>query len=201
MSFIEKLSKYISKKVADVDGCLCNIEHYEYSISAILHAIFYFIVSTLIAIPWGYWPFIIPIMILTVNLRSLCGGAHAYENPYICMSSTILSHILIGLSIVYLHSFYIIFFISSLLIFTGLSEIPKYTRKALEEELIHTEERQKEMRISYIKCISGITIANFIMVALSVFEIYDFSDIIVMMCSCLLFVRFMLTKFAFRIYE
>lgn len=196
LNLIEKLSHYIAKKISNTDTDNENYDYYQYSIHGLLSFGLYFIIAVILSFIFGYFPYILLIIPILLNVRSQCGGSHALSSFW-CMVATSFWYFVIGMSTIHLNAFYILLFILSFVAWTGLSEIPKYTKTATR----HREERQKEFKKKYITRLSLVFIANGIFILLTLMNVVDLSKFSTLLSMAVLVNRFSLSNWSFKLFE
>ena len=200
---IEFIAKKISLKLCQSDGNEENYDYYEYALIGYLCFIKYCITAILFSILLGYFPYILIIIPCLLNIRSQSGGSHA-KTPFWCYVTTTVMYIIIGLS-AYLNKYFIILFLISLIGFTSLEHIPKYTRTAIQ----HPEEKQRFFQLNYVVRLLVVFILNILSIILflngrnfNMFNFYiDFSKISCVLSSCVIINRFSLSDLCFKILD
>lgn len=196
---IEKFAYYLVDKY--IDGTELEKDKCKYS----LYGIFSFIVSSAFALflsfIFGYLYYLPFIILIISSLRSFSAGSHA-KTPRICFLWTNLNYLAVGLSILYLKEYYILYFILSLWCFTKLDEIPKYTITAAR----HNVKRQKAFKKEYIIRISLLIFINFCLDKflqndIQYIWLLDLKRINILISGCLLVNRFSLSDVSFWILE
>lgn len=200
---IEIISRKISKKLCESDGNEEYYDYYEYSlignISFIVYSFFVIIISLIL----GYFPYLFIAMFSFLSIRSPSGGSHA-KSALWCFISTNIIFILIGLSI-YINKYFLILFVLSFIVFSGLEYIPKYTKTATQ----HSIEKQRYFQVSYLSRLFIIFLLNILSIILyfnnynfQIFGFYiDFSKISCVISSSALMNRFMLSDLCFKLLD
>ena len=200
---IEVIAKKISKKLCQSDGNNEYYDYYEYSLIGYVSFIIYSLFVVAISILLGYFPYLFIAMFSFLSVRSPSGGSHA-KNALWCFISTNLVFALIGLS-TYLNKYFLILFLISFIVFSGLEHIPKYTKTATQ----HSEEKQKFFQLSYVLRLFIIFILNILCIVLYLnhydliifgFAI-DFSKISCVISASAIMNKFMLSDLCFKILD
>lgn len=197
---IEKLSAFIAQKISDTDENNDNFDYYEYSIHGYISFFLYCSIAIILSLLFGYFTYVFLIIFVLLNIRSQSGGSHALSNKY-CLLATSFWYLVIGLSVQYLSNLYFLFFLLSLIAFTGLKEVPKYTNTAKH----HSTENQKKFKKKYIIRISLVAIVNLVFIIFAHCDInvpiFEFSKLSMVLSMCYIVNRFSLSNLSFVIFE
>lgn len=200
---IEIIAQKISKKLCESDGSDEYFDYYEYSLVGNISFVVYVTVALFVSYLLNYMPYLIIALPCFLGIRSPSGGSHAKSAGW-CFIATNIVLMLIGLSS-YLNSFYLILFAMSFVVFTGLDNIPKYTKTATQ----HTEEKQRFFQLSYVVRLFIIFIINVMCIVfyLNGFQVNIFglglnlTKISCVISASAIMNRFMLSDLCFKILD
>lgn len=194
---IEKLSKKLANRI---DGTQLEKDKCEFVIYSRLSFIFTIVPALIIAIVLNYWQFLLPIVLLILWLRKASGGSHA-QSPFVCWIFSNIFYAFVGICTIYLYEFsYIFIVLSTILILTGLNDVPKYALDAPH----HRQVKQDAFRKKYIIRVSALLLVELILIIIIIFNIFTFPILrmILMLISCCMLVnRFSLTNFSFWLFK
>lgn len=201
--FIKFLANRLSLFLCKTDNSKENYDYYEYAIIGYLSFSFYCIVAIILSILLKYFPYIFIIIPCLLSLRSQSGGSHA-KTPFWCFIATTMAYLIIGLS-TYLNKYYLIIFFISFIGFSGIKDIPKYTKTATQ----HSEEKQKFFQLNYVIRLNMVFLINIMSIILFmqgyIFEInnivIDFSKISCALSFCIMVNRFSLSDLCFALLD
>lgn len=200
---IEIIAQKISKKLCQSDGNNEYYDYYEYSLIGYISFIIYSLFVVAISILLGYFPYLFIAMFSFLSIRSPSGGSHA-KNALWCFISTNIVFILIGSS-TYLNKYFLILFLFSFIVFSGLEYIPKYTKTATQ----HSEEKQRYFQLSYVSRLFIIFILNVLSIVLylNCYDLtilgisIDFSKVSCVISTSAIMNRFMLSDLCFKLLD
>lgn len=200
---IEIIAQKISKKLCQSDGDNEYYDYYEYSLIGYISFIIYSLFVVAISILLGYFPYLFIAMFSFLSIRSPSGGSHA-KNALWCFISTNIVFILIGSS-TYLNKYFLILFLFSFIVFSGLEYIPKYTKTATQ----HSEEKQRYFQLSYVSRLFIIFILNVLSIVLylNCYDLtilginIDFSKVSCVISTSAIMNRFMLSDLCFKLLD
>lgn len=200
---IDYLVKKISLKLCKTDGSRENYDYYAYTIEGLFCFCFYCFIAIIISFFLGYFPYIILAIFCFLFLRSQAGGSHAKTRSWCCFSTNLV-YVLIGLS-TYLNKYFILLFLLSFLAFSGLEQIPKYTRTATQ----HPEEKQRFFQLNYLSRLFTVFILNVLLIIIhlnnynfNILGFYlNFSKLSCVISTAVIINRFMLSDLCFKILD
>ena len=200
---VDYLVKKISLKLCKSDKNDDNYDYYAYTLEGMFCFCIYCLISLFMSFVLGYFPYVLMAIFVFLFLRSQAGGSHAKTRNWCCFSTNLV-YILIGLS-TYLNKYFLILFLLSFVVFTGLKYIPKYTKTAIQ----HSEEKQRYFQLSYLSRLVVVFILNILCItlhlsdySLEVFNIdIDLSKISCVISTSGIINRFMLSDLCFKLLD
>lgn len=158
-----------------------------------VYGILSFMFSTMIALlisTIGYFPYIVLLIIALSLLDSMSGVYHA-KTHRACLIYTQCMYLFGGLNIMFMHEYYLLFLIFSLLAaFFNLN--PHYMENAPQ----HKPEKQKIFKRKYIVRLAVFCITNIILSLVIYFKPIDINFIILQKLSILISVTILINKFS-----
>lgn len=190
----EVLSDIITQKIIKVNKDDDDFDLVNYAVYGILSFIFSAIILILVSLI-GYFPYIILLIVITISLDSMSGVYHAKTHKG-CLFYTQCMYLFCGLNIMFMHRFYLLYLMFSLLIaFFNLD--CHYMENAPQ----HSYKKQKLFKRKYIARLIIICIINIILSWLIYFRVSNIDLVVLQKLSILLSVSIIVNKFSITQYS